>query len=195
MEASGVAGCVWSLAGPFFSGLASWLVSGFADVEIDGSSCYGLGAVGTALGGKRNFAQTFGAGFEGRRRIGCGLLEPGLERVQGQNNGEINHGTYDEKRDDGVEETAYFDVAVAYVDDDVAEVWLADGGGDEGIEDIAHQGCDDGIEGRADDDGDSQIDNVAAQNKVSKTFEHFFLQRVPGESGAGFESSYTEGMG
>ncbi|HMD75839.1 MAG TPA: hypothetical protein VKG86_00555 [Terracidiphilus sp.] len=49
-------------------------------------------------------------------------------------------------------------------------------GGDELCQHVFHEGVDNGVEGRADDDGDGQVHNVSAQNEISKAFQHIFLQ-------------------
>src|SRR5579871_3920523 len=58
------------------------------------------------------------------------------------------------------------------------EVGFADGGGNHGIQDIADQRVDDGIEGCAQNHGDREVNNVSTKYKVTKSLQHVLLPHV-----------------
>ena len=60
-------------------------------------------------------------------------------------------------------------------EDERGEVRLLDDGGEQGRDDVFDEGVDDGGKCGADDDCDSEIDNVAAKDKVAKAFQHWKL--------------------
>ena len=64
------------------------------------------------------------------------------------------------------------DDSAVKVEDEVGEVWFPDNCRDERIDDVLGEGCDDAGEGCADDDGDGQIQDIAAEDEVTKAFEH-----------------------
>jgi len=87
---------------------------------------------------------------------------------------EINRDRDHEKCDDGVEEVADHNVVKC----NRAEVRFAGQVADDRRKHVLDERCNHGAEGAAHDDANGEIENIAAQNKVSKSFEHFFLQIV-----------------
>jgi hypothetical protein len=63
-----------------------------------------------------------------------------------------------------------------HVDNKGGEVGGAHQRGDHGGDYIGGNGRGDRAEGRADDDGNSQVYNISTQNKITKAFQHVFLQ-------------------
>src|ERR1035437_754711 len=131
-----------------------------------------LAAVCAAPGCNGDLAKALGAGFGDRRRGGNGLLEAIEQRVDGQHHREVNHAGNDEERNGGIEKVADVDWSAVHLEDDVLEVGRANDSRNELREDIFYQRCDDCTESSADDDGDSQIDDIPAENKIAKTFQH-----------------------
>ena len=129
----------------------------------------GLAAVLAAGGGERNVAEALGAGLDGD---GLRSLDAGHEGVGRQDDEEIDDGGHQEERDEGVEEVAVGDNSSVDVQDKVGEVRLADYGSDEGRDDVFDDRIDDGGECSTDDDGDCEIEYVATQDEITKTFEH-----------------------
>ena len=85
---------------------------------------------------------------------------------------EVDHGSEDEEVDYRGEEVTVVDLAAVDMADEVAEVWLADKGAEQGVDDLVGQGGNDAGEGGADDDGDGEVHHIAAQDEVTKAFEH-----------------------
>lgn len=140
--------------------------------------CDKLRAMRATLRGLGDFAQALGAGFRRRRRRrrGRGSFDASQESIERQDDGEVNYAGHNQERNGGVDEVANVDGRAVDLDDHAAEVGLAHHGSDELGEDVFHHGVDDGIESRADDDGDGQVDNVSTQNKVAKSLEHLILR-------------------
>jgi hypothetical protein len=130
-----------------------------------------LGAELAAGCGYRDVYEALGAGFGGRRGGNCGM-EFLQQILGGEDEEEVDDSRDEEEVDDGGEEVAVMDFAAVDVRDEVAEVWLADDGSEEGIDDFFSQRGDDGRECGSDDDGDSKVDDVATQNEIAESFEH-----------------------
>ena len=152
-----------------------------------------------ALGGDWNVAEALGAWLGGGFSQRFGLLDARLERIRGQHNGEIDHTGHDQERNRCVQKIADLDLAAAYMQNDAAEIGLAERGGDQRVENVTHQGCDNGVERGAQNDSDSKVHDVSAQNKISKSFQHCFLQCIvisavaarPRESPAALHSAHA----
>ena len=78
----------------------------------------------------------------------------------------------DEEVDHGVEEIAVLDGRVVDGADKIGEVGLTYDGGYKRSDDVFDERFGDSCESRADDDGDSEVDDVAAQDEVAKAFDH-----------------------
>lgn len=140
-------------------------------------SGYWLRAVGAAFCCQRNVAEAFGAGLGCGLGDGLGLLDARHELIDGYHEHEIHDTGDDQKLDDVVEEIADHDLAAANGKDDVTEVGLANGGADEGIDDVSHKRANNLTEGAADNDGDGEVHHISTQNKIPKSFKHSILQR------------------
>src|SRR5215469_4194119 len=128
---------------------------------------YGLTAELAAVGCEWDVGEALGAGLG---TCGFGPFEPGNKLLCGKDQEEVDDEGDDEEIDDGVDEVADLDGRRADSEDDVGEVGLAHDGGDERGNDVIDQGFGDCGEGAADDYGDGEVHNIAAQNKVSKAF-------------------------
>jgi hypothetical protein len=84
--------------------------------------------MGASARGQRNIAQTFWAALGGRLGHRLALLHPRQQGIQGQNDGKIDGDRDDQKGDGGVEKVADFDLTAAQMQNDGAEIRLADGG-------------------------------------------------------------------
>jgi hypothetical protein len=58
-------------------------------------------------------------------------------------------------------------------ENEIAEVRLANRGGDHRVDQVAHQRRHNLVECRADDDRNRQVHDVSAQDEIAKSFHHF----------------------
>ena len=148
----------------------------------------------TACGSERNLRKALIAGLY-RDRSNWSEAHAGHDLGDGNDDQEINDEGDDQKVDDGVEKLADVDFAwldvvgrqrvgwhhrVQYrqVNDEAGKVRRAGQRGDERGDDVGGERGGNGSESRSDDDGDCEIDHVAAKNKIPKTFEQYtFLRR------------------
>src|ERR1700722_6163029 len=132
-----------------------------------------------ALPGQRNFAEAlragFGSGRGGRRRVKG--LHTRKEPIDREDHAEENNTSDDQERDGVIEKIADLEFSLANMDGDVREVGLPDRRCNKRVEDIADQSRDNSCEGSADNDGDCKVYNVSAKNKITKAFDHLFLQQ------------------
>ena len=129
----------------------------------------GLGAELAAFGGEGDVGEALGAGLVGYMN---GALDLGEEVVERNDDEEVDDGGNDEEVDGGVKEAAVFDGCAVEGGGEAGEVGGVDGGGDELHDDVFGQRGDNRAEGGTDDDGDSEVDNVAAQDEVAKALKH-----------------------
>jgi hypothetical protein len=132
---------------------------------------YGLGAELAAGGGYGDVAEALWAGFGGRwfhnRRVKF------LQEVLGwEHEKEVDDGGDEYEVDDGGEEVAVADLAPVNVADEIAEVGLADDGPKKGINNFFGKRRDNPRKCSSNDDGDSEINDVATQNEIAESFEH-----------------------
>lgn len=135
----------------------------------------GLGTKFAARGGNRNIAEAL------RARLGGGggrATKTKQKRVDGKDDEEVDGTGDQEEGDRGVEEIAVLDDAAVDRKGKGGEIWFADNGSDEGINYVGNKGVDNAGEGSADDDGDCEVDHVAAEDEVTKTFEHEVLPGI-----------------
>jgi len=128
--------------------------------------------VSAAPSGDRNIAEALRASLGGGGRFRDRSFEASHEGVGRQHDEEVDRGSDQQEREDGVQEVSNHDV----IEGDCAEVGFADQAADDWCEYIFDEGCDYGAECSANDDANSQIEDVSAQNKIPKSFEHVFLQ-------------------
>ena len=133
------------------------------------SDRYGLAAELAAAGGQGDLGEALGAGFV---RGGFGALDAGEQLLHGKDEEEVDDEGDDEEVDDGVEEVAIFDGRLMEGEDEIGEVGLTYDGSDKRGDDVFDERFGDSCESRADDDGDSEVDDVAAQDEVAKAFDH-----------------------
>jgi hypothetical protein len=132
---------------------------------------YGLGAELAAGGGYGDVAEALWAGFGGRRFNYCRVKF--LEEILGGNDEEeVDDGGDQNEVDDGGEEVAIVDLAAIDAADEIAEVGFANDGSEKRIDDFFGQRGDDPRKCCSDDDGDSEINDVATQNEIAESFEH-----------------------
>jgi len=153
-----------------------------------GDSLDGLGAELAAGCGDGDVADAVGAGL-GSGRYFYGWVEAFEEVLRGQHEEEVDHAGDEQEVDDGGNEGAVLDLAAVGVGDEVVEVRLADDGAEQWVNDVCGEGGDDGCERRADNDGDGEIHDVAAQNEVAKSLEHDDLLELQ------FPASIAQGVG
>src|SRR5271166_2195432 len=134
-----------------------------------------LGAMGAAAGSQRNLTQALRARLRRGRNFGLELFQPRLQVVERQYYGKINHHGHNQKRNSGIEEVADLDVSTADVHYYAAEVRFAHCGRNQRVQYVAHQRRDDGVEGRAENDGNGQVYDVSTQNEIAKSPEHISL--------------------
>ena len=140
----------------------------------------GLRAELAAAGSDGDVAEALRAGLGGRWR-GCFRAFEFLQEVlRGQNENKVDDPGEQDERDCGVEEVSVFNFAAVDGPYEGGEVRLAYDGGDEWGNDVADERGDDCGEGSADDDGDGEVHNVAAQNEITKTFEHVLPPNLNG---------------
>ena len=142
----------------------------------------GLTAEFAAGGGHGNLAEALGAGFAGD---GCRSLDAGHERVGRQHDEEVDDAGHQHEGDECVEEVAVGDGSAVDVQDERGEVRLANYGSDEGIDEVFDDRVDDGGKRSTDDDGNGEIEYVATQDEITKTFDHRIsrLKKVVNRSG------------
>lgn len=150
----------------FLAGLSS--VGGVSDGD-------GLTAELAAVGGDWDLGEALGAGFDGG---GFGALEAGEQFLYGKDEEEVDDEGDDEEVDDGVEEVAVLDGRLMEGEDKIGEVGLTYDGGDKRSDDVFDERFSDRSESCADDDGDGEVDDVAAQDEVAKAFDHVASQGV-----------------
>lgn len=92
------------------------------------------------------------------------------QRVHRQNNEIVNRCSYQNERDYGVYEFPDEELAVVYGKRNCGEIGLSDDRRNQRREQIFHERRYNGSKGRAHHDRDCQIENVAAQNELSKAF-------------------------
>jgi hypothetical protein len=126
--------------------------------------------VGAALGGYRDITQALGASLGSGWSFRDRSFEASHEGVSRQHNEEVNRGSDQQERDECVQEISDHDV----VNGDCAEVRLADDVADDRSNDILDKRCDDGAERCSHDYAYGQIEDVTAENKIPKSFEHVF---------------------
>src|SRR6185437_1646987 len=131
-----------------------------------------LRAMCAAPGRKRNIAQAFRAGTGCGRLGGHRLLESVEERINRQDQEEIDGAGDDQERNYSIDQIADRKHGAIGVNDEVVEVRLADGCGDQRGNDAGDELRDDGIEGRSHDYGDSEIDDASAQDEIAKSLNH-----------------------
>ena len=129
----------------------------------------GLRAEFAAVSGGWDLGEALGAGFVSD---GFGAFDAGEQLLHREDEEEVDDEGDDEEVDDGVEEVAVFDGCVVDGDDEIGEVGLTYDSGDKRSDDVFDERFGDRSEGRADDDGDSEVDDVAAEDEVAKTFDH-----------------------
>src|SRR6202789_4494283 len=142
--------------------------SQFIATERD-SGGEGLGTELAAAGGEGNLGQALGAGLVGD---GGWALDLRKEIVERQDNEEVDDARDDEEVDQGVEEAAVFDGCAVEAGCQAGEVRGVNRGGDELHDDVFGQRGDNRAEGYTNDDGDGEIDDVAAEDEVTKSLEH-----------------------
>jgi hypothetical protein len=126
------------------------------------------------VGSQGNIGQALGAGF------GCGglrALELRDQVVCRENDQEVHDCGGNEERDDGIDEVAVGDWRPVETEGETAEVRLAMNCADQLADDVLAEGSNDCIECGADHDCDSEIDHIAAKNKIAKAFEHVSVSR------------------
>src|SRR5215469_1274382 len=135
------------------------------------SGADGLGAELAAGGGDGDVAEALRAGLGGRRggHFGVEFLQ---EILRGHDEEEVDDRGEDEEVDDGGEEVAVADLASVNVADQVAKVGLAYESSEKRVDDLFGERGDDCSEGGTDDDGHSQVHDVATQNEVAESLEH-----------------------
>lgn len=106
---------------------------------------------------------------------GFGTLHPGKQVVGWGDDEEVDDEGQENEGDCGVEEVAVGDYASVDVEDESGEVGFANDCCNEGGDDVFNKRADDGAEGRPDDDGDREIEDVAAEYEVTKAFDHWKL--------------------
>jgi hypothetical protein len=139
-------------------------------------SLYGLRAELAAGGRDRDVAEALRAGLCGGN-FDCRRVELPEQILRGQNQQEIHNSGDDEEVDDGGEEGAVFDLAAMEIEDEAVKAGLANDGTNQGADDVGGKCGDDGAERCANDDGDSQIHHVAAEDEIAKTFDHVSSER------------------
>src|SRR5579859_1418893 len=131
--------------------------------------------MGAAPGGYGDLAEALGAALGGRDGCCFGAtqsLGACRDLVDGHDHSEVDGAGDHKERNDRVEEVAILDLAAMEFEDQIAEVRLADDGREQRVQDVANQRGDDGAEGRAQNDRDGQVDDVAAKNEVPESLEH-----------------------
>src|SRR5580693_2721286 len=68
------------------------------------------------------------------------------------------------------------------MENDAAEIGLSDGCSDQRVQDVCNQRGDDGVEGCAQNYGNCKVDDVTAQDKIAKSFEHVSLRAISGST-------------
>lgn len=129
---------------------------------------------GAAFGGLRDFAEAFRT-LTVSRFFGClAFVGQTLQLIEWLHNQEENHGGDSQKRDERVQKItpgeregmrAYME-GVDSLQFVAAATETGNKRGDEVFDDTLH----DGVEGGTDDDGNCQIDHIAAQDKLSELF-------------------------
>src|SRR5271167_2484165 len=110
--------------------------------------------------------------------VGKGLLLVTLHQRIHRQHHEIVHGRSDEQeRDDRVDEITIKKLRPVYLEIEAGEVRLAGDGRDNRGEQVFHEGGDYGAKRGTDNDAHRKIDNIAAQNKLAKSFEHEGLRK------------------
>ena len=87
---------------------------------------------------------------------------------------EENNCRHDDEGDNGVDEVTVQKVAAVDGEFKAGKVWLATDGGDKWSDQTFNQIIDDFAKSGADDDSYSQIDDIAAQDKLLKRTQLFF---------------------
>src|SRR6185437_13079400 len=97
----------------------------------------------------------------------------------------VDHRGEDQEVDNGRDEVAVHDLAAIDVGDEITVVRLTDSCPQQWLDDVVRESGDDCGESSANDHGDCQVHHIAAQDKVTKTLEHFDLRlfHVPGVHG------------
>ena len=130
---------------------------------------HGLGAKLAPFGGEGYLGEALGADPGGWR---LGFFDPRHQKIHWHDDQEVDHGGLNKKVDDSGEKTAIADLAAVQGEKKIGEVGFTCDGSDERADDVVGECCDDLAEGSTDDDGDCEIDDVAAQNEVAKSLEH-----------------------
>jgi hypothetical protein len=128
--------------------------------------------MGAAPGGDGDFAEAFGTFLRGG--VG-GLVAPvhaGYQCVHGDDYEEVDGGCNQEKGHAGIDEVADGKWSAVERECDVGKIWLADEGGDEGRKQVLGEGGDYAAEGRADNNADGHVHDVAAKDEFFEAAEH-----------------------
>lgn len=108
-----------------------------------------------------------GLGGGWRRRIE--LLQEILGR---ENKEEVDDARHQDEIDDGRKEIAITDFASVYMGDEEAKVGLADKRAEKRVNNLFHKRVHNGGKRRTDDDCNCEVHHIAAQDEISKTFQH-----------------------
>jgi len=127
------------------------------------------------MGRQGNIGEALRAGLS---RCRFGTLDAGQQLLYRKYEKEVDDAGNDEEVDAGSEEAAIFDWCSADVEYEGGEVRLTHERTDERTDDVINERFGNGRESSSDDDGDGQIDDVAAQNEIAKAFNHLGLRRT-----------------
>src|SRR5207342_968379 len=106
-----------------------------------------------------------------------GYLAPATQLVQlveGHDDEVVDGQRHEQERDQGVDEAAYADAAWM----EGGEVRLAEYLSEHRVDDVVREGPHKVVEGSRHHDGDSELDDVAAQDEVTEALEHAFLPQI-----------------
>ena len=99
---------------------------------------------------------------------------PLVKFVEGHDDEVVDGQRHEQERDQGVDEAAYADAAWM----EGGEVRFAEYLSEHRVDDVVREGPHKVVEGSRHHDGDSELDDVAAQDEVTEALEHAFLPQI-----------------
>src|SRR5580658_4066113 len=126
-----------------------------------------------ALRGQRYIAKALRAqlGFGRGNGRGVKLSHQSIDRHHNQ---EVESSGDEDKCDQDVEKLTVLDDAPVDIEHQEGKIRLVHDSRDERVDDVSNECANDGCKCGADDNCDRKIDYVAAQDKVAKSFKHWF---------------------